>query len=130
MPQGKQEDPLEVAAPTRCHFVLVSRPSAFWQKSHSCDGQNNLGPESPLHRGRSQVVSPAPAASKDRPPPVWLTGPAASRGSEREVAQPCSSLCDLMDYSLPGSSVPGIFQARVLEWVAISFSRRSSQPRD
>ena len=35
-----------------------------------------------------------------------------------------------MDYSLPGSSLPGILQARVLEWVAISFSRGSSQPRD
>ena len=35
-----------------------------------------------------------------------------------------------MDRSLPGSSVHGIFQARVLEWVAISFSRGSSQPRD
>ena len=35
-----------------------------------------------------------------------------------------------MDCSLPGSSVHGIFQARILEWVSISFSRRSSQPRD
>ena len=35
-----------------------------------------------------------------------------------------------MDCSLPGSSIHGIFQARALEWVAISFSRRSSQPRD
>ena len=41
-----------------------------------------------------------------------------------------STLCDLMDCSLSGSSVHGIFQARVLEWVAISFSRRSSQPRN
>ena len=40
------------------------------------------------------------------------------------------TLCDPMDCSLPGSSVYGIFQARILEWVAISFSRRSSQPRD
>jgi len=47
-----------------------------------------------------------------------------------EVAQLCMTLCDPMDYSLPGSSVHGIFQARVLEWVAISFSRGSSQPRD
>ena len=39
-------------------------------------------------------------------------------------------LCDPMDCSLPGSSVHGIFQARILEWVAISFSRRSSRPRD
>ena len=46
------------------------------------------------------------------------------------VAQSCSTLCDPMDCSLPGSSVHGILQARVLEWVAISFSRGSSQPRD
>ena len=39
-------------------------------------------------------------------------------------------LCDPVDCSLPGSPVHGIFQARVLEWVAISFSRASSQPRD
>ena len=50
--------------------------------------------------------------------------------SESEVAQPCPTLCDPMGCSLPGSSVHGIFQARVLEWVAISFSRGSSQPRD
>ena len=47
-----------------------------------------------------------------------------------EVAQSCPTLCDPMDCSLPGFSVHGIFQARILEWVAISFSRRSSQPRD
>ena len=49
---------------------------------------------------------------------------------ESEVAQSCLTLCNLMDCSLPGSSVHGIFQSRVLEWVAISFSRGSSQPRD
>ena len=49
---------------------------------------------------------------------------------ENEVTQSCLTLCDPMDCSLPGSSVHGIFQARVLEWVAISFSRRSSWPRD
>jgi len=40
------------------------------------------------------------------------------------------SLCDTKDYSLPGSSVPGILQVRILEWVAIPFSRGYSQPRD
>ena len=50
--------------------------------------------------------------------------------SESEVAQSCPTLCDPMDCSLPGSSVNGIFQAIVLEWIAISFSRGSSQPRD
>ena len=39
-------------------------------------------------------------------------------------------LCNPMDCSLPSSSIHGILQARNLEWVAISFSRRSSQPRD
>ena len=47
-----------------------------------------------------------------------------------EVGQSCPTLCDPIDYSLLGSSVHGIFQARVLEWVAISFSRGSSWPRD
>ena len=41
---------------------------------------------------------------------------------EREVAQSYLALHDLIDYSLPGSSVHGIFQTRVLEWVAIAFS--------
>ena len=47
-----------------------------------------------------------------------------------EVAQSCLTLCDPMDCSLPGSSVHGILQARILEWVTISFSRGSSWPRD
>ena len=42
--------------------------------------------------------------------------------SESEVPQSGPTLCDPIDSSLPGSSVPGIFQARVLEWVAIAFS--------
>ena len=45
--------------------------------------------------------------------------------SESEVAQLCPTLCDPMDGSLPGSTVLGIFQARILEWAAISFSRGS-----
>ena len=47
-----------------------------------------------------------------------------------EVAQLCPALCDPMGCSLSGSSVHGIFQARVQEWTAISFSRGSSQPRN
>ena len=49
--------------------------------------------------------------------------------SESEVAQSCQTLCNPMNCSLPGTSVHGILQARILEWVAISFSRGSSQPR-
>ena len=47
--------------------------------------------------------------------------------SESEVAQSCLILSDPMDCSLPGSSVHGIFQARVLEWVAIAFSEGAVQ---
>ena len=46
--------------------------------------------------------------------------------SESEVAQSCPTLSDPMDCSLPGSSVHGIFQARVLEWGAIAFSNYNS----
>ena len=56
-----------------------------------------------------------------------LMCPESERGSE--VAQSCPTLCDPMDCSPSGSSVHGTFQARVLKWGAISFSRRSSRPR-
>ena len=46
------------------------------------------------------------------------------------VAQSCSILCNPMICSLPGSSIHGILQARILKWVDIPFSRGSSQPRD
>ena len=45
--------------------------------------------------------------------------------SESEVAQSCATLRDPMDYSLPGSSVYGIFQARVLEWGVIAFPKNT-----
>ena len=45
-------------------------------------------------------------------------------------AQSCPTLCDPVDLSPPGSSIHGIVQARMLEWVSISFSRRSPPPRD
>ena len=70
-------------------------------------------------------------------PGQLFSGEAPSAGSlGRELgllcmcAQSCPTPCNPMDCSPPGSSVQGIFQARILQWVAISFSRRSSQPRD
>ena len=59
-----------------------------------------------------------------------LVGTAVRRGLLilGEVAQSCPTLCDPVDCSLPGFSVHGILQARILEWVAISFSRGSSRP--
>ena len=54
----------------------------------------------------------------------------SERKEKVKIAQLCLTLCDPMDCSLSGSSIHGIFQARVLEWIAISFSRGSSRPRN
>ena len=64
----------------------------------------------------------------DREAWTWLRD--WSKVKWNEVAQSCPTLCDPMDCSLPGFSVHGIFQARILEWVSISSSRGSSWPRD
>ena len=53
---------------------------------------------------------------------MGFPGGASGKESESEVAQSCPTLCDPMDCSLSGSSVHGIFQARMLEWIAISSS--------
>ena len=56
------------------------------------------------------------------PPTKWK--------KESEVTKSCLTLCEHMECSPPGSSIHGIFQARVLEWIAISFCRGSSWTRD
>ena len=73
----------------------------------------------------------------NKPGWCWLgKGSWGCRNSERYrmmrvcAVHSCLTLCDPMDCSPPGSSVHGIFQARILEWVSISFSRGSSQARD
>ena len=60
----------------------------------------------------------------------WSGLPFPSPESESEVAQSYPTLRDPVDCTPPGSSIHGILQARILEWVAISSSRGSSQPRD
>ena len=63
-------------------------------------------------------------------PPTWFWAQPMKWSEVKWCRSVMSKLCDPMDCSLPGSLVHGIVQARVLEWVAISFSRGSSQPRD
>ena len=72
------------------------------------------------HSSLRIVPDPAPP-----PPALHLSGRLRAKS-----LQLCPTLCDTKDCSLPGSSVHGILQARILESVAISFSRRSSSPRD
>ena len=66
--------------------------------------------------------------TKPPPPTDMLT--ALGLEGEGEVTQSYPTLCDPVDCSLSGFSVHGILQARILEWVTISFSRGSSLPRD
>ena len=73
-----------------------------------------------------EPVSPASPAS-----PAWAGGFFTSSATWESVSSPsCLTFCDPMDCSQPGSSVHGILQARILERVAIPFSRGSFQPRD
>ena len=60
---------------------------------------------------------------------VWATREAPSH-PKRSAVPVVSDSCDPVDGSLPGSSVHGILKTRILQWVAISFSRGSSRPRD
>ena len=53
---------------------------------------------------------------------MGLTDTSAAAATAAKSLQSCPTLCDPIDSSPPGSSVPGILQARILEWVAISFS--------
>ena len=76
------------------------------------------------------LQSAVEVSSRERIPFIfWIRITTVKSVSENEVAQSCPTLCDPMDCSLPGSSFHGIFQARILEWDAISFSR-SSRHRD
>ena len=81
----------------------------------------------PFTRGSSQ---PRDQAQVSHIAGGFFTSWATRKKVKSEVAQSCPTLCDPMDCSLPASSIRGIFQARMLEWVAVSFSRGSSLPRD
>ena len=91
-----------------------------------------LGMQLLLRRVRRVRLCATPQTAAHQAPPSlgfsrqehWsgLPFPSPMHESESEVAQPCPTLSDPMDCSLPGSTVPGILQARVLEWGAIAFS--------
>ena len=61
---------------------------------------------------------------------IWSNQDVLKQVSEVNMTQSYPTLCDPMNYSLPGSSVHGILQARILEWVTVPFSKEPSQPRD
>ena len=85
-------------------------------------------------RSSDSGIKPASLTSPALASRFFTTSTTLAKGlkvkSKSEVAHSCPTLCDPTDCSLPGSSVHGILQARILEWVAIPFSRGSSQARD
>ena len=108
-----------------------SPASSAWPASSSSSGQSICVPASPKHRtvhltyGNRVLIG----FSDFRPPP-GPSFPFSHHGGGNLIIKLYPTLCDPTDCSLPGSSVHRILQARILEWVVISFSRGSFQPRD
>ena len=73
----------------------------------------------------SAVISPYLSP----PSPLAVSGTSKQQASSVLAVQLCPTLCSAVDRSPPGSSVHGILQARILQWVTIPFSRGSSRPR-
>ena len=100
-------------------FLLLFSESRPWALIHSLL-RIELCPLKLLHRH----------SSPQYPQKVTVFGDKHFTCMHAQSLQSCQTLCDPMDCSPPGSPVHGISQARILEWVAISSSRGSSQPRD
>ena len=120
----------------RACAMLIQRVLVPWVGLEQGEGSRG-GRDLPVTRGqssrrshrltnrRSQSLDNHPESRQEVHPAIARVGGLGETESESEVAQSCPTLCNL-----PGSSVHGILQARILEWVSISFSRGSSQPRD
>ena len=128
----------------RRHCSRASRqrallPLTWTRPSQGLNSQKSLLLLPPLsHFSHVRLCVTPETAAHQAPPSLgfsrqehWngLAFPSPMHESESEVAQSCLTLSDPMDCSLPGSSVHGIFQARVLEWGAIAFSNRNPQMR-
>ena len=117
-----------------CSFLSVLEASVFWRSWQVM----------PASSGKACSYLPSLGPFPSLPPPLRLLSVGqtsafpccsdvfaqASDGHACLVAQSCSTPCNPVDYSLPGFSVHGIFQGRILEWIAISSSRGSPWPRD
>ena len=91
--------------------------------------EKNKRQKQTFERGKELVYWQMPWDNNSSKTRLAFPPPKSYHESESESAQSCLTLCNPMDCSLLGSSIHGIFQARILEWVAMSFSRGSSRPR-
>ena len=119
--------------PIKIYFSLLSVPVLSWESINHLKvvrPRMNFFP----HFG-SHIPDSSPWTLMENVD-IQRTGPVIRPGSSRGVcvcvcgrAQSCLTLCDSMDCNPPGSSVHGIFQAKILEWVVISSSGGSSWPK-
>ena len=121
--------PRSVAHPLSMQFSRQEYWSAEPSPSPGHLPNPGIRPRSPTRQADS-LLSESPGKPLLQPMHIYLITQMKQTNSLSEIAQLCPTLCDPMDCRLSGSSIHGIFQARVLEWVAISFSRGSSQPRN
>ena len=114
------------------HSNSLSSPSTEcrWMM-HACPSPHHWGRESwHLQWGSQNGTTPECHFESFLSICIFSSGWTKKRKVKVLVAQSCLTLCDFTDHSLPGSSVDQILQARILEWVAIAFSRGSFWPRD
>ena len=117
-----------------CSIQIVSTPHHYLKavSMGATSGSQECKPTK--HRGGSEEPLIAWIQLTGQPPGHVLSMTSPNRHPRVKVrvlvTQPCPALCNPMDCSPPGSSVYGILQARILEWIAIPFSRGFSQPRD
>ena len=120
----------------RVEEMSIGESKDSWSKAALCPPIPHPGfrispvlqESSPPYPG--QLPSLSRTASPVGPHPLNAEFPKTQWPQKVKVTQLWPTLCDPMDGSLPGSSAHGILQARILEWVAVPFSRGSSQPRD
>ena len=103
-----------------------------WMHGHRGEATRGHSKKAAIRRPREvSGVNPGNTTILEfQPPELWENKSLLLMLCVCSVAQLCPTLCDSRDCSPPGSSVHGILQARILEWVTISYSRGSSQPRD
>ena len=108
-------DPIDSSPPgSTIPGILQARTLEWVAISFSNAGKGNMQVKS---LSRVQLFWTRWTAADQAPPPMFLAAADAAK-----LLQSCPTLCDPIDSSPPGSTIPGILQARTLEWVAISFS--------
>ena len=121
------------SCPTLCNSMTVACQAPLSMKLSRREYWNGLPFPSPGDLPDPGIEPQSPALQADSllsEPPGKPRFVGAAAAAAAKSLQSCLTMCNPIDSSPPGSTIRGILQARTLEWVAISFSRRSSWPRD